>query len=196
MRLDFGVDIVEVVVLWDADAHALYVHAEGGRIVFGRDIDTAGITRVVSRKGVQTHRGVGNGAGQRTDMIQRPGQRRHTGPAAAAKGRLEPDRAAYRGRDPDRSSGVGAHGHIGAARGDRRSRSAGGTARHPVSVPGITAIRSGDAIGKFVGMRLAENDRAGGPQLRDARTIRFRHPSSHGPGNSTWWARRRRHRAL
>ena len=114
--------------------------------------------------------------GERADLVERAGERDQAVAADAAIGRLEADHAAKRRRLADRAAGVGAERQRDQSGRDRRGRATRGAARHARLVPGVqgrsvSAVLGRRAHRELVHVRLAEQDRAGSPELGDHRGV-------------------------
>ena len=99
-------------------------------------------------------------------MIERVAEREDPAPADPSIGRLQPDDAAIGGRAADRAAGVRAHRRGTEAGGDRHRRAARRARRIVRGIPRVARrrerqgeIRAADR--EFVGLLLAEQDRAG-----------------------------------
>ena len=132
---------------------------------------TAGIGRIVAGDGIQQQRVVGHRAGQRPDMVEREGQRKHAAPRHQAIGRLQPDDAAGAGRIAHRSAGVGAERQREQPGADAGAGAGRRAARMMVRIPRVARrrkrqVEARPADGEFMRRQLAQDDRAGLPQLR------------------------------
>ena len=79
-----------------------------GGVVGHRRVERGRVARVVAGDDVHHQRGVGDGARQRADLVERGGEGDQAVAADPAVGRLEADDAAQRGRLADRAARVGA----------------------------------------------------------------------------------------
>ena len=95
----------------EADAQTAHAAFERGGIMAGGRGGAAGIERVVPGDRFEHQRVVGDGAGQRPDMVEREGQRKDAAARYQAVGRLQPDNAAGAGRVADAAAGVAAERH-------------------------------------------------------------------------------------
>ena len=178
-------------------SQALHVAGERCAVVGHRQNARGRVGRIVAGDGAEHQRAVPSGARHRAHVIHRPREREYAGSAHAAVGRLEPGDAAERGRDPDRSTGVGAERARRQTGRDGRAGARGRPAGDAVSVcaPGVTrvAVVRVDALGpvrELVHVELAEHDRARSGQPGHDGRIRGRHRvGCRPPGH----ARRREH---
>ena len=112
----------------------------------GRLRDRRGVERVVPGDDLEEQRGVGDGGGERADLVEARGEGDQPVAADRAVGRLDADDAAQRRRLADRAAGVGAErqrreagGHGGGAPARRAARAPGsgragcGSGRRPSS---------------------------------------------------------------
>ena len=172
LRMRGHVGLVEMPHEADAQvAHAAVQHAAEIPRAAGR---AAGIGRVVRRHRVQHQRVVRHRAGQRTDMVQREGQREHAAPRHQPVGRLQPDDPAGAGRVAHRPAGIGPQRR----RKQPRRHARPGPGRRPtrmmVRVPRIARrrerqVEARPADGELMRGGLAQHDR---PRLAQ--------PSDHG----------------
>ena len=131
-----------------------------------RDFGPIRVTRQVAGHGIEAERGVRHRA--RDDPAGRqPGpvfaKQGATGDPPA--GRLQPDDAATRGRDPDRATAVPAVGEATEPCGDGRGGAATGTTRRPALVNRVTGRRKHRTLGYRTGpelgrIRFPEDDRS------------------------------------
>ena len=119
---------------------------------------------------------VGHGAGEGADLVEGRGEGHQAVAGHQAVGGLEPHHPAQGRRLADRPAGVRAQGPERRAGGHRRRRPAGGSARHPVGVPGV----AGGAVGRVLGGRphgelvhvgLAHDHGPGPPQAGHRRGV-------------------------
>ena len=161
----------------EADAQCLDVLIQHRPVVGHRFVGAPGIGRVVSGDHLKHQRVVAHGAGHRTDMIEREGERHDAAAADPAIGWLHPGDAAHRGWVADRTAGVGAE----SSRKEPGSQAGAAAARRPaaemVAVPRVARWRPGQVErrptdGEFMGRELAEQDPAGGFQPLGDRGMR------------------------
>ena len=125
---------------------------------------------------VEHQRVVGDGAGQRPDMVEREGERKDAAARHQAVGRLEPDDAAGARRIAHAAAGVAAQRHREQAGGNARTRARRRAAGMMIGVPRVARRRPGQiearaADGEFVRRELAHDDGAGAAQPRHAHRI-------------------------
>ncbi len=130
-RHDFLGRPVDAVLLRNADPHApdVGIACRGGE-VRNRQRRRGRILRIVARHGLQHQRGVFDGAGERTRLVERTREGHDTPARAAAVGRLQADDTAEGSRLPDRAAGIGSRAaghHVGCHRRGRAARRAAGT---------------------------------------------------------------------
>ena len=105
-------------------------------------------------------------ARHRAGVVERARERKDTGGADAAVGRLQADGAAEAGGNSDRAARVAAERERHELRGQSHGRAAARAAGHESLVPGVPArahqeVDRGDPPREFVRLRLADQDRAG-----------------------------------
>ena len=157
----------EVHVGADPDDAALEPLLERCGHVPERDVGSRGIGGIPARDDFEQERCIGRRAGHRPRMVERAGERPDPGGADASVGRLEADGAAQRRGHADRPAGVAAEGERHLVRGERHGRAAARAARDAVERPRVVArahelVDRGDPPRPLVGLRLADEDRAGG----------------------------------
>src|SRR5438874_3052308 len=111
------------------------------------------------------HRTVGHGPGERSDMVERPGQWQRPETTDAAVGRFQSDCPAETRRSPDGSARIAAEAGGTQAGGNRGRRPAARAAWHAGNIPGVAddaevRVFAGYAEGELVQVVLAENQRA------------------------------------
>ena len=141
-------------------------------IVGNRLVDARGIVGVGAGDHAQEEGRVGEVVSEGADLVERAGERDQAIPADPAVGRLEADDAAKGRRLADRAAGVGAESQRSQTGRDGRRRAAGRAAGHADSIPGVfgrpvRAVLRRRAHRELVHVGLAEQDRAGGPELGD-----------------------------
>ena len=134
----------------------------------------------------QRERGIADGPGQRTDLIERRGERQQPVARDAAVGRLQPDDAAQRRRLADRSAGVGAERERRHAGGDGHRRSAARSAGNAIGRPRIPRRAERRVLGRrshreLVAVGLADDDGAGRLEPRDDGGVERRHERLEDP---------------
>src|SRR5699024_5958785 len=120
--------------------------------------------------------GVGDGASERTDLVETAREREESVTGNAPVGRLEPDDPAESGRLADGPAGVGSEGERRLACRDDRGRAAARSAGHGIEIPWIVGRAVGRILGRgahreLIGVGLAEEDRPGLTQLPDNRRV-------------------------
>ena len=157
------------------------------------DVESAGSWPAMTSS---RRRGVGDGGGERTDLVERAREGDEPVTRHEAVGRLDPDHPAERRRLTDRTAGVRAERERHETRRDRGGAPPGGTTGHPVQVPRVVGRPEGGVLRRrahreLVEVRLADDDRAGGrdvPGRRSRRTAAASprgsatRPSSEPPG--------------
>ena len=163
---DFRGDALHEKVLGHSDAHSTKI------CVGCRHIAARMFRDQTERQGDVAHR-----ARQHTRMILRQAERHHALAAHPFVGRLQPDHAAERRRDANRSARVRTRRQRNESRRHRRSRSAARSAGNALRIPRIpnrakVRIVRGDAIGKLVQPGFADHVGARVVQLaHDGRVI-------------------------
>ena len=168
--LDLGVAAGPEEVAGEADAQAVDAAAELAGEVFEGLVGGSGVAGVVAGDGVEHEGGVLDGAGERADVVERPGKRDHAAAPDAAVGRLEADDAAEGGGEADRATGVAAERAEGGAGRDRGGAAAGAATGHAGRVPGVgdravVRVDAGGAHGELVQVELAHEHGAGVVEL-------------------------------
>ncbi len=176
-----GLAALEEVGPRDADAAAPDAVVEAGREVGHRAQGRGRIARVVARQQLQHQRRVAHAAGERPDVVLRPGERQGAILRDPAEGRLDADDAAAGGRLPDRGAGIAAERGVGHAGRDRRRGAAARAARMMALAPRVVDrpvvdVRAGGAVGQLVQVGLAEDHRAGALEALDRGGIVVRDP--------------------
>ena len=128
--------------------------------------DRRGVHRVVTRDRLEQQRRVGDGVGERPDLVEARREGDQAEPADRAVGRLDADDAAQRGRLADRAAGVRAERERREVGGDRRRRTAARPAGHPRGVVRVARRAERRVLGarphrELVEVGLADDDRAG-----------------------------------
>ena len=164
---DVVTDVVEEVVDGDADSQAGDAAVEARGVVGDGRVERRRVERVGAGDGVQHQRAVAHVAGERADVVERPGERRDAALRRPAVGGLEPDGAAERGGDADRSAGVGADPDHARARGERRRRAAARAAGDAADVPRVAGGRGDRPVGELVGVGLPDHHHARREQVLD-----------------------------
>jgi hypothetical protein len=119
---------------------------------------------------------VGDGARQRTNMVEREGMRKDAAARDETVGRLEPDDAAGARRIAHAAAGIAAQCHREQACGHAGTRSRGRATGVMIRVPRIARrrpweIEAGAADREFVSRKFAEHDCAGAAQTRHANRV-------------------------
>ena len=159
-------------------ANATVQHA-GHRI--GGPVHTHRIGRIVPLHRIIRRSQVPDGSRQRSKMIQAGYEREAARPSQPPIGRFQPEYPAERRRHPDRPIGVRPQRQRHQASTNRAARTARGPARHARRVVRIARrpvmrVLAGEVIGVFAHVQRPHQDRAGGFQPRDQRSIRHRRP--------------------
>ncbi|VXB84111.1 hypothetical protein NOCARDAX2BIS_380010 [Nocardioides sp. AX2bis] len=155
-------------------------HADAGQVALGalagrveqtgeRLHDRGRVAGVVAADDLVQHRGVLDGAGHRTDLVQGVGQRDQPVAADRAVRRLHPDGAGHGAGLADRAAGVGAEGQRGLEGRHGGGRPAAGAAGDPVEVPRVVGGAVGGVLGggahrELVHVGLAQDRQARGAQ--------------------------------
>src|SRR5438093_12487838 len=105
---DFGIKIIEKVLLRDADPDAADLVSERALEVLGRNLRRTGVTRIVTSNGMQKDRGVAHRAGEGSRGVHAPAQGKDAVSADPAERGLQSDHPGQTRRDADRSTRVGA----------------------------------------------------------------------------------------
>src|SRR6516165_9683981 len=95
----------------EADPHSAHAPLQPRRKTAAGYGGAAGIERVMSGEDVEHQRVVGDGPGQRPDMVEGEGQRKNAPPRDQPISRLEPDDPASAGRVAHAAAGVAAKSH-------------------------------------------------------------------------------------
>ena len=154
-----------------SDPHTLQRPIEIGAIRRHRRLQRRRVTGVVAGDRLEQQRAVGGGAGHRADLIEARGEGHQPAAADAAIGRFQPRDPAQPRRLADRAARVGADRHRRHVGRHACRRAATGAPRGAGQVPGIVDRAEGGVLvrsphGKFVHVRLADDDGVGGPQPR------------------------------
>ena len=172
-----------VILRADADHQPFYVKRrfnQSGGIVFARHVRRTGIARVITGQFSQHRRGIPDRLGQRSGMVHRPTERNHAALADPTIGRLQSDHAAKRGRNPNRTAGIGSEGKCRTTCRHRRCRATARAAGDPLQIPRVAAgavmiIFVGGAVSKLMQIVLADQNRAGRLQPVNRRGVFRRH---------------------
>ena len=106
-NLGMGRHVAFVEMANEADAQIAHPTVQHPTEAARRGRGTARVGRIVAGDRIQQQRVVGDGAGQRTDVVQSEGQRKDAPPRHQAIGRLQADDAAGTGRIAHRAAGIG-----------------------------------------------------------------------------------------
>jgi len=125
-----------------------------------------GLSRVVTRDGLQDQRRVAHRSSHRSDVIERPGERHDAARTGSAVRGFEADNPAKGGGFTNRTAGIRAERGIAQAGGDCCRRTAGGAARNPVGCVRVDdrAVKTRDRgcpEGKLMHVQFAEKHRSG-----------------------------------
>ena len=154
----------------DAQVRDPLVEARRRRL--GRDVGLRRIGLVAPEHRVVGERKVGDGAGERAEMVEARDERERARPRQPPVGRLEAEGAAERTRHADRPVGVGAQRDRHEAPRHRRARAARRAAGHVgdvvrVARRAVVGVLSGEVVGVFAHVERADENRAGRFEPRD-----------------------------
>ena len=168
------------------DAQALGSVVEDGAQLRCRPRNRRRVTGIVATDHLQGERGVGDGGGERPDLVEARREGDEAEPADDAIRRLDPDDAAQGGRLADRPAGVAAEAQRGEAGGDRRGAPTAGTTRNARGVVWVARWSERRVLGarahrELVEVGLADDHRPGVLQPGHDRGVVRRLPSLEDP---------------
>ncbi|GBD17267.1 hypothetical protein HRbin26_02186 [bacterium HR26] len=153
-RLRRAQRLAAAVVAQHADAQALHTATQRRLGIGNWNRARPAVPRVRPGQDLEEDRGVGHAPCDRPEVVERPGERDRAVEADPAEGRLEPDQATERGRDPDRAAGIGAERRDRHPVRDRRGRAAARPTGIVIEVPrvarrAIVGVVRGPGVGEL-----------------------------------------------
>ena len=148
--------------------------------------DRRGITRIVAADGLEQQRRVGDGGGERADLVEARRERDEPVAAHPPERRLHAHHAAQRRRLADGAAGVRTEARSREAGGDRSRRTTRGAAGHAAGVERVLRrlerrVLGGAAHGELVEVGLADHDGAGCHEPLDDGGVVWRAPAVEDP---------------
>ncbi len=166
---DVGMQFFEEERSGNADAELARESIQMTGEIADRHVDARRIPRVVAREDLQQQGRVFDGVRQRADVVEGPGKGHHTAGAHAAVGGLDSDDTAEGSGFADRAASIGTDGGKAQPGGDAGGGASGRTSGHARGVPGVVYFAKetdhrAAAVGEFVQVLFAEDDRSGSAQ--------------------------------
>ena len=166
-------DVAEVVRVGDAQSREIAGVARGGLVVLAERRQAERVERIGAGHHGERAGAIGDAARERPEVGQQQPPRAVGGTRHEAVRRLEPDRAAERGRDADRAAAVGAEREVADAERERAGGAAGAApgravGRERVAGLPVELVARRAAVAELGHVAAPDGDRAGRLEAGDA----------------------------